>query len=84
MYRTTDQAREGAMAIGRMLDRKQLRANTDKCKYRVIWNHKSRISCLEDAEERAIIMGTHKLGNSTAMKYLSDHISQQGTSASIA
>ena len=84
MYQTMDQTREGAMAIGRMLDRKQLRANTDKSKYMVIWDHKARISCLEDAEERPIIMGTHKLGNSTAKKYLSDQISQQATTASIA
>ena len=60
-----------------MLDSKQLKANADKSKFVLIKDLQSRASCLKDAEERSIMfmMGTHKLGNSKAEKYLSDQIS---------
>ena len=57
------------------LDSKQLRVNAGKSKYAVIRDLNSRTSCLKEAEEGPIMMGTYKLENSTADSYLGYQIS---------
>ena len=61
MNRTMGDARIGAKVIGRMLERKQLRANTYKSKFAVIGSEKSRNACLKEANH--ICIGEHLMVN---------------------
>ena len=57
MNRTMEDARKGAKDVGRLLESKQLRANTQKSRFVVIGSPKSRTEILKDAEANPIMMG---------------------------
>ena len=65
-------ARRGARDAGRMLESKQLRANTSKSKFVVIGTPESWTEILKGAEENSIKMGD------TIIKYLRDQIHEGG------
>ena len=54
---TLEDERMGARDVGRMLESKQLRANTSKSKYVIMAPPKSRTKLLKDAEDNSIKMG---------------------------
>ena len=57
MNRTIEDARKGAKDVGRLLESKQLRANTQKSCFVVIGQRKSRTEILKDAEINPVRMG---------------------------
>ena len=57
MNRTLEDARKGARDVGRMLESKQLKANTSKSKFVVIGTPESRTEILKEAEANPIKMG---------------------------
>ena len=54
MNRTLEDARKGAKDVGRMLESKQLKANTSKSKFVIIGQKQSRTEMLKDAENNPI------------------------------
>ena len=74
---------EGAKDVGRLLESKQLRANTSKSRYVVIGSQKSRTEILKEAEINPIMMGTMVIENSQSEKYLGDQIHEDGCEASM-
>ena len=83
MNYTLEDARKGARDVGRMLESKQLRTNTSKSKFVVIYTPESRTKLLKKAEANPIKMGKPIIKNSKAEKYLGDQIHEDGTTASI-
>ena len=83
MNRTMEDARKGEKDVGRLLDSKQLRANTQKSCFVVIGSPKSRTEILKDAEANPIMMGDMIIENSKSEKYLGDQIHEDGCAASI-
>ena len=84
MNYTMENSRRGATYVGRLLESKQLRANTSKSKFVVIGSKESRTEILKDAASNPIMMGTTVIENSKSEKYLSDQIHEDGCEASIA
>ena len=78
MNRTMEDARKGATDVGRLLESKQLRANTSKSRYVVIGHQKSRTEILEEAEINPTMMGTMVIKNSKSENYLGDQIHEDG------
>ena len=83
MNYTMEDARKGAIDVSRLLESKQLQANTSKSKFVVISSRKSRTERLKDAEINPIMMGTMVIENSKSEKYLGDQIHEDGCEASI-
>ena len=83
MNRTLEDARRGAKDVGRLLESKQLRANTANSKYVIIGTPKSRTEILKEAEANQILMGDTIIKNSKSEKYLGDQIHEGGFAASI-
>ena len=83
MNYTMEDSRKGARDVGRLLESKQLRANTSKSKFVVIGSQESRTEMLKDAETNPIMMGTTVIENSKVEKYLGDQIHEDGCEASI-
>ena len=54
---TLEDAKKGAKDVGRMLESKQLRANTAKLKFVVLATPESRTELLKEAEANPIKMG---------------------------
>ena len=67
----------------RLLESKQLRANTQKSRFVVIGQQKSRTEILKDAEANPIMVGDMIIENSKSQKYLGDQIHEDGCEASI-
>ena len=78
-----EDTRKGAKDVGRLLESKQLRANTSKSRYVVVGSQKSRTEILKEAEINPIMMGTMVIENSKSEKYLGDQIHEDGCEASI-
>ena len=83
MNRTMEDARKGAKDVGRLLESKQLRANTAKSRFVVIGLQKSRTEILKEAAANPIMMGDMTIENSKSEKYLGDQIHEDGCKASI-
>ena len=83
MNESLEQARKGAKDIGRLLESKQLKANTSKSKAVVIGQEEAREKLLKEIKENPIRMGNQIVGESVSEKYLGDWISQYGTARSI-
>ena len=83
MNYTMEDARKGAKDVGRLLESKQLRANTSKSKFVVMGSKESRTKILKEAESNSIMMGTTVIENSKSEKYLGDQIHEDGCEASI-
>ena len=83
MNSSLDQARKGAQDIGRLLESKQLRANSAKSKVVVLGQEEAREKILNKIREEPIKMGNQIVGDSVSEKYLGDWISQHGTARSI-
>ena len=64
MNRTLEDARKGARDVGRMLESKQLWANTSKSKFVVIGTPESRTEILKEAEANPIKMADTIIENS--------------------
>ena len=84
MNYSMEDSRKGARDVGRLLESKQLRANTSKSKFVVIGSKQSRTEILKDAANNPIMMGTTVIENSKSEKYLCDQIHEDGCEASIA
>ena len=84
MNYSMEDTRRGATDVGRLLESKQLRANTSKSKYVIIGTQKSRTEMLKDAEVNPVMMGETVIENSKSEKYLGDQIHEDGCAASIA
>ena len=84
MNYSMEDSRKGARDVGRLLESKQLRANTSKSKFVVIGSKQSRTEILKDAASNPIMMGTTVIENSKSEKYLGDQIHEDGCEASIA
>ena len=84
MNYSMEDTRKGAKDVGRLLESKQLRANTSKSKYVVIGTQESRTEMLKDAELNPVMMGETIIENSRSEKYLGDQIHEDGCAASIA
>ena len=82
MNPTLEDARRGARDIGRLLESKQLRANTTKSKYVVIGTPESRTELLKEAEANPIMMGDTIIDKSKLEKYLDDQSHEGGCAAS--
>ena len=80
---TLEDAWKGANDVGRMLESKQLKANTSKSKFVIIGQKQSRTELLKEPENNPIKMGQHNLENSESEKYLGNQIQEDGTAASI-
>ena len=78
-----DQARKEAKDIGRLLESKQIRANSSKSKAVIIGQEEAREKLLKEIKENPILMGNQIVGESASEKYLGDWISQYGTAISI-
>ena len=83
MNYSMEDTRRGATDVGRLLESKQLRANTSKLKYVIIGTQKSRTDMLKDAESNPVMMGETVIENSHCEKYLGDQIHEDGCAASI-
>ena len=83
MNYSMEDSRKGATDVGRLLESKQLRANTSKSKFVVIGSKESRTEVLKDTENNPIMMGTTVIENSKVEKYLGDLIHEDGCEASI-
>ena len=83
MNYTMEDTRKGARDVGRLLESKQLRANTSKSKFVVIGSQESRTEMLKDAEINPVMMGETVIENSQVEKYLGDQIHEDGCEASI-
>ena len=83
MNYSMEDTRRGATDVGRLLESKQLRANTSKSKYVIIGTQKSRTEMLKDAEVNPVMMGETVIENSKSEKYLGDQIHEDGCAASI-
>ena len=70
MNYTMEDSRKGARDVGRLLESKQLRANTSKSKFGVIGSQESSTEMLKDAETNPIMMGETVIENSKVEKYL--------------
>ena len=81
--RTIKDARKGAKDVGRLLECKQLIANTQKSCFVVIGSQKSSTEILKDAEANPIMMGDMIIDNSKSEKYLGDQVYEDGCAASI-
>ena len=84
MNRMMEDARKGAKDVGRLLESKQLRPNTQKSRSVVIGQLKSRTEILKDAEINTIMMGDTVIEKSKSEKYLGDQIHEDVCAASIA
>merc|ERR1712128_109211 len=84
MNYSMEQTRKGATDVGRLLESKQLRANTSKSKFVIIGTESSRTDMLKDAASNPVMMGETVIENSDCEKYLSDMIHENGCAASIA
>ena len=82
MNQTMEDVRKGAKDIGRLLESKQLRANTQKSRFVVIGQQKSRTEILKDAEINPMMMGDTFIKNSKSEKYLGDQIHKDGCEGS--
>ena len=71
---TLEDARKGAKDVGRILESKQLQANTSKLKFVILAPPKSRTELLKEAEANPIKMGETIIENSRTEKYLGDQI----------
>ena len=83
MNPTLEDARKDAKDVGRLLESKQLRANTAKSRFVVIGSKKSRTEILKEAADNPIMMGDMIIENSKSEKYLGDLIHVDGCKASI-
>ena len=83
MNPTMEDARKGAKDVVRLLESKQLRANTAKSRFVVIGSQKSRTEILKEAADNPIMMGDMIIENSKSEKYLSDQILEDGSEAII-
>ena len=80
---TLEDAKKGARDVGRMLESKQLHANTPKSKYIIMATPKSRTALPKEAEAKPIQMGETVIENSKSEKNWGDQIHEDGTAASI-
>ena len=78
MNHTLEDARRGAKDVGRLLESKQLRANTAKSKYVVIGTPESWTAIIKKEEANPIMMGDTIIENSKSEKYLGDQIHEGG------
>ena len=74
MIRTIEDARKGAKDVVRLLESKQLRANTAKSRFMVIGSPQSRTKILKEAADNPIMMGDMIIENSKSKEYLGDQI----------
>ena len=72
MNYSMEDARKGAKDVGRLLESKQLRANTAKSKAVVLGPEEAREDILKTIREYPIKMGNQIVGDSAAEKYLGD------------
>ena len=83
MNRTMEDARKGAKDVGRLLESKQLRANTAKSRFVVIGSPQSQTEIIKEDADNPIMMGDMIIENSKSEKYLGDQIHEDGCAASI-
>ena len=81
MNRTLEDARRGARDVGRMLESKQLWANTSKSNFVVIGTTESQTEIVKVAEANPVKMGDMIIENSKSEKYLDDQIHEGGCAA---
>ena len=68
MNHTMEDARKGAKDVGRLLDSKQLRANTSKSRFVVIGQQKYSTDILKEAEINPIMVGMAVIEKSKSEK----------------